>query len=145
LIAHGVCPACQQFATGDVFPGQRQQTYYQDDFISCHLESDPRGVGYTILVARTHYADLAERPVEPGCHVVRVMHALVNALKTVAEAEKVYMVTMCSGILSHLHFQLIPRRKGEMIGGRVFANVDAPPNNDDTVLIEMQALTRSGG
>jgi histidine triad (HIT) family protein len=52
---------------------------------------------------------------------MRVTHALVNALKTVVAAEKVYMVTMCSGSLSHLHFQLIPRRAGEMIGGRVFA------------------------
>jgi histidine triad (HIT) family protein len=53
---------------------------------------------------------------------MRVTQALVNALKTVVAAEKVYMVTMCSGTLSHLHFQLIPRRTSEMIGGRVFAS-----------------------
>jgi diadenosine tetraphosphate (Ap4A) HIT family hydrolase len=107
---------------GEVFPGQQEQTYDQDELISCHLESYPRGVGHTIMVARTHYADIADMPVELGCHFVRVTHALVNALKTVLAAEKVYRVTMCSGILSHLHFQLIPRRTGEMIGGRVFAS-----------------------
>jgi diadenosine tetraphosphate (Ap4A) HIT family hydrolase len=122
VIAQGICPSCHQFATGEVFPGQQARTYYQDDLISCHLESYPRGVGHTIVIARTHYADMADMPVELGCHIMRVAHALVNALKTVVAAEKVYMVTMCSGTLSHLHFQLIPQRKGEMIGGRVFAS-----------------------
>jgi diadenosine tetraphosphate (Ap4A) HIT family hydrolase len=93
LIGQGICPFCQQFATGDVFPRQQEQTYYQDDLISCHLESCPRGVGHTIIVARTHYADIAGMPVELGGYIVRVTHALVNALKTVVEAEKVYMVT----------------------------------------------------
>jgi histidine triad (HIT) family protein len=122
LIAQGICPSCHQFATSEVFPGQREQTYYQDNLIACHLESYPRGVGHTIIVALTHYADIADMPVEIGCHIMRVTHALVNALKTIVTAEKVYMVTMCSGPMSHLHFQLIPRRTDGMIGGRVFAS-----------------------
>jgi histidine triad (HIT) family protein len=122
LIAQGTCPSCHQFAPGAVFPDQQEQTYYEDDLLTCHLESYPRGVGHTIMLARRHYADIADMPLELGCHVMRVTHALVNALKTVVAAEKVYMVTMCSGSLSHLHFQLIPRRTGEMIGGRVFAS-----------------------
>jgi histidine triad (HIT) family protein len=121
LIAQGICPSCRQLLSGDVFPGQRERTYYQDDLVSCHLESYPHGVGHTIIVARSYYADIAEMPVDLGCHIMRVTHALVNALKMVVEAEKVYLVTMCSGALSHLHFQLIPRRPGEMMGGRVFA------------------------
>ncbi len=121
LIAQGICPSCHQFAAGDVFPGQQEQTYYQDALLSCHLETYPRGVGHTILVARTHYADIAEMPVDLGCHIVCVTHAVVNALKRVVGATKVYMHTMCSGELSHLHFQFIPRCPGELIGGRVFA------------------------
>jgi histidine triad (HIT) family protein len=122
LIAQGICPSCQQFATGDVFPGQPEQTYYEDELITCHLESYPRGAGHTILVARSHYADIAEMPVELGCHIMRLTQVLVNALKTIVAAEKVYLVTMCSGPLSHLHFQLIPRRPGDLMGGRVFAS-----------------------
>jgi histidine triad (HIT) family protein len=64
---------------------------------------------------------------------MRVTHVLVNALKTVVAAEKVYMVTMCSGTLSHLHFQLIPRRTGDIIGGRVFASERAVLTNYDAV------------
>jgi histidine triad (HIT) family protein len=122
LIEQGVCPSCQQFRSGDVFPGQRAQQYYEDDLVSLHLESYPRGMGHTIILSKEHYADIAEMPVALGCHIARITHVAANALKAVVEAEKVYQVTMCSGALSHLHFQLIPRRNGEMIGGRVFAS-----------------------
>jgi histidine triad (HIT) family protein len=98
-----------------------EQTYYQDERITCHLETYPRGIGHTIILSRAHYADIADMPVDLGCHIMRVTHALANALKDVVGADKVYMHTMCSGALSHLHFQLIPRRPGEQIGGRVFA------------------------
>jgi hypothetical protein len=66
LIAQGICPSCHQLATSEVFPGQRAQTSYQDHLIACHLESYPRGVGRTIIVARSHYADIADMPVELG-------------------------------------------------------------------------------
>jgi diadenosine tetraphosphate (Ap4A) HIT family hydrolase len=104
-----------------VFPGQQEQTYYQDALLACHLETYPRGVGHTIQVSRTHDADTAEMPIDLGCRIVRVIHAVVNALKRVVSATKVYMHTMCSGELSHLHFQFIPRRPGDLIRGRVFA------------------------
>jgi histidine triad (HIT) family protein len=53
--------------------------------------------------------------------LMRLTHVLVNALKTIVAAEKVYLVTMCSGPVNHLHFQFIPRRPGYLMGGRVFA------------------------
>ena len=112
LIAQGICPSCHQFVTGDVFPGQAEQTYYQDALLSCHLETYSRGVGHTILVARHHYADIAEMPIDLGCHIVRITHAVVNALKRVIGANKVYMHTLCSGELSHLHFQFVPPSSG---------------------------------
>jgi histidine triad (HIT) family protein len=141
LIRQGICPTCQQFATGDVFPGQMEQTYYQDERITCHLETYPRGIGHTIILSRAHYADIADMPVDLGCHIMRVTHALVNALKDVVGADKVYMHTMCSGALSHLHFQLIPRRPGEQIGGRVFASERGILTNyEDTLAALREAL-----
>jgi len=100
LIAQGLCPAYQQFLTNDSFPGQQEQTYYQDALITCHLESYLRGVGHTIIVARTHYADSAEMPGDLGCDIMRMPTVLVHARKTMVEAEKVYMVTICSDALS---------------------------------------------
>lgn len=122
LVNQNICPSCHQLATGSVFPNQQDQVVYHDDRLSCLLESYPRGLGHTIIVAREHYADTAEMPLELGYHMLRVSQALMHALKAVVGAEKVYLVTMCSGRLSHVHWQLIPRMPGEMSGGKVFAS-----------------------
>jgi diadenosine tetraphosphate (Ap4A) HIT family hydrolase len=132
LIQQGICPSCRHFETGDVYQGKHDRVYYQDDQLTCMLEAYPRGTGHTIILSNAHYADISEMPVALGCHLMHVTHALVNTLKQLFGAEKVYMHTMCSGRLSHLHFQLIPRLPGEQIGGRVFAS-------DRGVLIDYQA------
>jgi histidine triad (HIT) family protein len=139
LSERGICPSCQQWSTGDVFPGQTAQTYYEDDRVGLHLETYPRGLGHTIIVSKAHYADIAAMPIELGCHIMWVTHAAVNALKDVVGADKVYMVTMCSGTMSHLHFQLIPRRLGEMIGGRVFASERGVLTNAHTMRVALAA------
>ncbi len=138
LTHRGICPTCQHFETGDVFPSQEERIYYQDANIVCLLEMYPRGIGHTIIVSKEHYADIADMPVELGCHIARVTHALTNALKKVVGAEKVYLVTMCSGDLSHLHFQLIPRCKGDMIGGRVFATERGVLTNYENLLAALK-------
>lgn len=142
LIEQGMCPSCQQFLTEDFFPYQRAQTYYEDDLVSLHLEAYPRGIGHTIIVARTHFADIADMPIDLRYHITRITHAAVTALKEVVEAEKIYLVTMCSGGLSHLHIQLIPRRKGEMIGGRVFASARGVLTNYEATRAALEEAMR---
>jgi hypothetical protein len=95
-ITQGLYPSCHQFATGDVSSGQREQTYDQDALLSCHLETYLWGVGHTILVTRHHYAGIVKMPLDLGCHIMCVTHAVVNALKRVVGATKVYMLTVCS-------------------------------------------------
>jgi diadenosine tetraphosphate (Ap4A) HIT family hydrolase len=111
--------------------------------VTCHLETYPRGVGHTIILSRAHYAEIADMPVELGCHIVRVTHALVKALKHVVGADKVYMRTMCSGALSHLHFQLIPRRPGELIGGRVLASERGVLTNYEDMLVALREAVQA--
>ena len=115
----------------------------RDDLVTCHLETYPRGVGHTIILSRAHYAEIADMPVELGCHIVRVTHALVKALKHVVGADKVYMRTMCSGALSHLHFQLIPRRPGELIGGRVLASERGVLTNYEDMLVALREAVQA--
>ena len=122
LINRNLCPSCHHFATATVFPAQHDQTFYQDAQVVCLLEAYPRGIGHTIILSRAHYADIAEMPLDLGYHMLRISHTIVNFLKTIVGADKVYLVTMCSGRLSHLHWQLIPRLPGDMIGGREFAS-----------------------
>jgi diadenosine tetraphosphate (Ap4A) HIT family hydrolase len=121
LVGKGICPTCENFRTGGVYPNSQERIFYKDKLIICLLEEYPRGVGHTILLSRKHYEDISEMPYDLGCHFVRISKAVVTALKELTGAVKVYQVTMCSGAVNHLHFQLIPRLSGDMMGGRVFS------------------------
>ena len=59
-------------------------------------------------------------PVEVGTAVMEAATHVVNKIKEVLGAEKVYMCTMCDDGRNHLHFQLIPRDKNSIIGSNVF-------------------------
>ncbi len=121
LVAKGICPTCQNFKTGDVYPKTPDRVFYEDEKLICLLESYPRGLGHTILLSRKHYEDISEMPVELGCHFVLISRAVVIVLKDLFGAVKVYQVTMCSGEINHLHFQLVPRLEGDKTGGQVFS------------------------
>ena len=121
LVQQNICPTCQQFASGDVFPGTGDREYLHDDRLIALLEQYPRGVGHTIVITKEHYSDLSELPLDLAHHMTGVMLTLVSALKRVTGAQKVYQVTMCSGEVSHLHYQLIPRLRDDVIGGRTFS------------------------
>ena len=47
---------------------------------------------------------------------------VTNKIKEVLGAVKVYMCTMCDDGRNHLHFQLIPRYEGNVIGSKLFVN-----------------------
>lgn len=94
---------------------------FEDDRSFAMLERFPRGFGHTIVIAKPHVSDITDLPEPLGCHPMTVMVRLARALAEVTGCEKVYQVTMCSGPLSHLHFQLIPRLPGEQLGGGVFS------------------------
>lgn len=121
LISKGRCPTCENFKAGDVYPRSGERTFYEDDKLICLLEQYPRGVGHTIVLSKEHYTDISEMPFELGCRIVRVSGAVITALKEITGAIKVYQVTMCSGDINHLHFQLIPRAAGDKMGGQVFS------------------------
>jgi len=54
LIQQGICPTCQQFTTGDVYPGQADKIYYEDEHAVGLLETYPRGSGHTIIISKVH-------------------------------------------------------------------------------------------
>ena len=117
----GVCPTCRGIAAGESTSDDDGSLIFQDDRSFALLERYPRGLGHTIVIAKQHVADITELPEDLGCHLMKVMVRLARALREVTGCDKVYQVTMCSGPLSHLHFQLIPRLPGERIGGSVFS------------------------
>jgi diadenosine tetraphosphate (Ap4A) HIT family hydrolase len=139
LIAQGICPTCQDFQNGDVFRQQEQRMYYQDAVVTVLLEQFPRGIGHTIILTNNHYADLTELPLHLGPQVMRITQLLAQTIKQVVGAEKVYLVTMCSGVINHFHMQLIPRLPGEMIGGRVFSTPRSVLHNYEPLRTQLTA------
>ena len=82
----------------------------------CQFEKYPRATGHTIIVSKEHYEDISEMPLELGTHILKISDAIIKLHKEIIGAEKVYMCTICDGKRNHLHFQLLPRLKGETIG-----------------------------
>lgn len=122
LIEQGVCHTCRWIAGGEATSNSDGAPLFENQRCLAILEQYPRGLGHTILIAKPHVPDIAGLSDEFGGELMTIMLRLTRALKTVTACDKVYQVTMCSGPLSHLHFQLIPRRPGEQIGGGVFSS-----------------------
>ena len=121
LEENGVCPTCREIQTGEATANEQGELILDDEHSFSVLERFPRALGHTIVISKGHFAAIAELPEALGCHVMKVMLRLTRALKQATGCDKVYQVTMCSGALSHLHFQLLPRLPGERIGGGVFS------------------------
>lgn len=115
----GICFSCLNFETGEFFPDDGL-IIYEDNLVRCQFEKYPRATGQTIIVSKEHYEDISEMPLELGTYILRVSDAIIKLHKEILCAEKVYMCTICDGKRNHLHFQLLPRLKGETIGYQNF-------------------------
>ncbi|UCE06402.1 MAG: HIT family protein [bacterium] len=113
----GVCPTCQNFEAKDVYPPIDDQIFYEDDLLTCFLESFPRNPGHAIILVKPHFEDISKLPLNLGAKVFTVIQSAIASLKKVIPAEKIYLCTMCDGKRNHLHFQLIPRLAGDEITG----------------------------
>ncbi len=126
----GICFSCQNFISGDIFPDDGL-VIYEDVLIRCQFEKYPRATGQTIIVSKHHYEDISEMPIDLGTHILKISDAIIKLHKQILSAEKVYMCTICDGKRNHLHFQLLPRLKGETIGYQNFVR-------EEGVLIDYQ-------
>lgn len=115
----GICFSCQNFITGDIFPDDGL-IIYEDELVRCQFEKYPRATGQTIIVSKCHYEDISEMPLDLGTHILKISEAIIKLHKEILGAEKVYLCTICDGKRNHLHFQLLPRLKGETIGYQNF-------------------------
>ncbi len=115
-----ICFSCQNFVTNDIFPDDGL-IFYEDDLVRCQFEKYPKATGHTVIIAKAHYEDISEMPLELGTHILKISDAIIKLHKEILGAEKVYMCTICDGKRNHLHFQLFPRLKGESIGFGNFA------------------------
>lgn len=119
----GICFGCHNFEEQDIFPAEGL-LIYEDDKVRCQFEKFPRAVGQTTIVAKDHYEDISEMPLDLGTHILKVIDVIIKLHKEIIGAEKVYMCTLCDGKRNHLHFSLFPRLKGDSIGFGNFVKED---------------------
>lgn len=117
-----LCPSCYNQEFGGLYTDYTDRIIYENEKVICFLEEYPRTAAHTIILAKEHYEDISEMPLEVGTAVMEAATHVTNKIKEVLGAVKVYMCTMCDDGRNHLHFQLIPRYEGNVIGSKLFVN-----------------------
>ncbi|MDD2180950.1 MAG: HIT family protein [Bacilli bacterium] len=122
LRLEGICPTCYNFKHGGVYPKLGNKLLYEDELLMCFFESRPRSKGHTIILVKEHYQDMSYLSDEICSKVYLFSKMMMNILKEVLKAERIYLCTMCDGEPNHFHLQLIPRYSGTKIGSTNFVN-----------------------
>ena len=108
------CPFCA-IARGQL----AASVVLRDEHVTAFLDTRPVFKGHVLVVPREHVADLLELPrpmMEPLLSAVqRVAGAMETGLS--ADGSFVAVNTKISQSVPHLHFHVIPRRKGDGLRG----------------------------
>lgn len=110
LVDQGICPTCYDLAHDRCLYGDpTDRTLYENDRFTCLLITNPRCPGHTIISTKQHYKDMMDLPEDLCKEIYGFARKVMLALKTVYNAESVYLCTMCDGPMNHFHVQMIPR------------------------------------
>jgi histidine triad (HIT) family protein len=139
LRQHDICDTCYDLETGGALYGD-SYVLYEDDLFKVKLERYPRAHGHTIVLYKPHRADLSELSEEEAGLVIQMCLRFMRAIKQALGAEKVYLLTMCDGVLAHLHLQLLPRYAGEAMGSTRLVAERRPLLGGETITARIRAV-----
>ena len=121
LVDQGICPTCYDLEHDRCLYGDPTDCIlYENDRFTCLLITNPRCPGHTIISTKQHYKDMMDLPPELCQEIYGFAQRVMIALKSVYEAESVYLCTMCDGTMNHFHVQMIPRYAYEQRGSKNF-------------------------
>lgn len=118
LRARGVCFACHDLKTGELF--RDQFVVFEDEQFRVALEMFPRMQGHTIILFKPHREDVTELSAKEAGDVFAFCVLVSKAIKDALHAEKVYIASMCDGGINHFHLQLLPRYPNDPTGSTRF-------------------------
>jgi len=117
----GICPTCFNNEHDNCIYGDNSdKVLFENDNIECFLVGNPRAEGHTAISSKKHYKDMMEIPDDLCEEVFTFAKKAMSIIKTVYNAESVYLCTMCDGPMNHFHIQLIPRYANEKRGSKNF-------------------------
>ncbi|WP_054815609.1 HIT family protein [Nocardia arizonensis] len=94
---------------------------FEDDTLCAFLDIRPIARGHTLVVPRTHAAELDELEPELGAHIFRAGHRLALAMRRGDLAADGANLVLNDGkaafqTVPHIHLHVVPRRKGDTFG-----------------------------
>lgn len=99
------CVFCK-IAAGDI-PAHK---VYEDDQVVAFLDIDHFTVGHTLIIPKTHYANILETPDDLLAKIAVLGKDLANNYKPILGFERATFLVVGEDI-DHFHYQLIPRYK----------------------------------
>ncbi|MFD1812510.1 HIT family protein [Rhodococcus gannanensis] len=93
---------------------------YEDDDLLAFLDSRPITRGHTLVVPKTHAAELGDLDPEAGARMFRLGHRLVLALRRSDLAADGANLMLNDGpaafqTVAHVHLHVVPRRHGDRL------------------------------
>lgn len=88
---------------------------YQDNLISCFLDSDPINEGHVLIIPNQHYSDIDEVSEEVLLDIISLARRIVTALKE-KYAPNGYSIMQNGGDFcdfGHYHMHVFPRYKND--------------------------------
>ncbi len=121
LVDKGICPTCyDKEHNHSLYGDNTNKMLYENDLFECFLVGNPRAEGHMVISSKKHYKDMMAIPNDLCAEVFVFAKKVMNVLKSVYQAESVYLCTMCDGPMNHFHVQLIPRYDFEKRGSKNF-------------------------
>lgn len=119
---------------------------YEDDAVIAFLDVAPLTEGHLLVVPREHFGKLTEVPPSVAAKLGSVLPSLGRALLEVTKAEG-FNVLVNEGRaagqqVSHLHFHLIPRKSGDLLGYRWNPGSYPPGRAGELAVLLQTAVSR---
>ncbi len=93
---------------------------FENEFVLAFLDINPTSRGHTLVVPKDHYKDLLSTPEQALREVVAVLPKVAAAVVRATGAAGFNVLqsnSACAGqVVPHIHFHVVPRRKGDGIG-----------------------------
>ena len=144
LVDKGICPTCyDKEHNHSLYGDNTNKILYENDLFECFLVGNPRAEGHTVISSKKHYKDMMEIPDDLCAEVFVFAKKVMNVLKSVYQAESVYLCTMCDGPMNHFHVQLIPRYAFEKRGSKNFVKERKEYEEDKEKIAEIRNLLKN--
>ncbi len=117
---------------------------FESETVIAFLDIGPLADGHLLVVPREHFAKLSDMPGVRCAQIAETIPRMGRALLQVTAAEGFNLLcnegSAAGQVVDHVHFHLIPRKKGDGLGYRWNAGKYAPGRDSELAISFQEAL-----